>query len=293
MKSLPNLLWLRSFEAASRLGSFTAAGAELGLTQAAVSNHISALETRLGHVLFERTTRKVGLTESGRAYLQPVRKALQDLAVSTEGLFGSRSSGTVTIRAPISEAVLIIAPALAEFQKVQPDLDIRLLSAIWADTVLETGIDIEIRLGAGTWPGCQAEPFGTEFIVPVCHPELAKSLNSPNELSELPLIHILGFDDHWPHFFEALEQERPDNTKGVTVDTTLAAVEWAAAKGGVALVLERIALRLAEAGRLEIPFGTRIPSGQNHYLIHRDRTPSRSPAVQTVENWLRGLFGGN
>ena len=65
MSALPNLVWLRSFEAVSRLGGFTAAGAELGLTQAAVSTHISALESQLGHQLFERTTRKLELTESG------------------------------------------------------------------------------------------------------------------------------------------------------------------------------------------------------------------------------------
>lgn len=292
MKSLPNLLWLRSFEAASRLGSFTAAGSELGLTQAAVSNHISALESQLGHVLFERTTRKVDLTESGLAYLQPVRKALQDLAVTTEGLFGSRSSGTVTIRAPISEAVLIIAPALADFQKDHPDLNIRLLSAIWADTVLETGIDIEIRLGAGNWPGCHAEPLGTEYVVPVCHPDLARALKSAEDLRAQPLVHILGFDDHWLRYFEALGQAPPKGARRTTVDTSLAAVELAAARGGVALILERVARRLSASGRLAIPFKTRIPSGQSHYLIHRDKAPSQSPAAQVVENWLRALFSG-
>ena len=292
MTSLPNLLWLRSFEAASRLGSFTAAGAELGLTQAAVSNHISALETQLGHILFERTTRKVELTESGRAYLQPVRKALLDLAVSTEGLFGSRTTGTVTIRAPISEAVLIIAPALAGFQREHPDIRIRLLSAIWADTVLATGIDIEIRLGTGNWPGCLAEPLETEYVVPVCHPELAETLKSPRDLCRHPLIHILGFDDHWPRFLEALNLKAPGNARAATVDTSLAAVELAAARGGVTLLLERIATRLEENGRLAIPFDTKIPSGQSHYLIHRDKAPRLSPAARLTENWLRSLFSG-
>ncbi|MCV0427982.1 MAG: LysR family transcriptional regulator [Roseibium sp.] len=292
MASLPNLLWLRSFEAASRLGSFTAAGAELGLTQAAVSNHISALETQLGHVLFERTTRKVELTESGRAYLQPVRKALQDLAISTEGLFGNLSSGTVTVRAPISEAVLIIAPALAEFQQENPDIKIRLLSAIWADTVLETGIDIEIRLGTGNWSGGQAEPLGTEYIVPVCHPDLAGKLCSAADLTEHPLIHILGFDDHWSRFFEAQDLAAPDKANTATVDTSLAAVELAAARGGVTLLLERVATQLAATGRLAIPLETKIPSGQSHYLIHRDKAPRLSPAARLTENWLRSLFSG-
>lgn len=290
MNTLPNLVWLRSFEAASRFGSFTAAGNELGLTQAAVSNHISALENQLGHQLFERTTRKVDLTASGRAYLPAVRKALQDLAVSTEGLFGNRTSGSVTIRAPISESVLIIAPALAEFQKDHPGLNVRLLSAIWADTVLETGIDIEIRLGTGNWPGVHAEPLGTEHVVPVCHPGLARKLKQPSDLIGTARIHTLGFDDHWARYFEALEIDAVPEAAAITVDTSLAAVEWATAEGGVALLLERVALRLTSSGRLTIPFKARIPSFQAHYLLHRESMGPQQPAARTVETWLRGLF---
>lgn len=290
MNALPNLLWLRSFEAASRLRSFTAAGAELGLTQAAVSTHISSLENQIGHQLLERTTRKVDLTASGRAYLPSVRKALQDLAASTESLFGNRSRGTVTVRAPISETVLIIAPALAVFRRDNPELDIRLLSAIWADTVLDTGTDIEIRLGTGSWPGVQAEPLCTETIVPVCHPDLAASLERPEDLLDHPRIHILGFDDHWPSYFEALGLPAPVKFPSVAVDTSLAAVELAVANGGVALLLGKVAARLAASGRLCVPFDVSIPSVRSHYLLQRDNASPRKPAAQRVEAWLRELF---
>ncbi|KZM50369.1 LysR substrate-binding domain-containing protein [Labrenzia sp. OB1] len=290
MKSLPNLLWLRSFEAASRLGSFTAAGSELGLTQAAVSNHISALETQLGHQLFERTTRKVNLTASGRAYLPSVRKALQDLALSTEGLFGNRTAGTVTIRAPISEAALIIAPALTDFQRQHPELRIRLLSAIWADTVLESGIEIEIRLGTGSWPGAHAEPLGTEVVVPVCAPGLAAAIRSPHQLLEHPRIHVLGFDDHWPRFFETIGLTAEAKHPGITVDTSLAAVELAAARGGTALLLGKIASRLTGNGRLASPLDLEIPSLQTHFLLTRDNAPAPKAATGMVEAWIRDLF---
>lgn len=290
MNALPNLLWLRSFEAASRLGSFTAAGAELGLTQAAVSTHISSLESQLGHHLLERTTRKVDLTASGRAYLPSVRKALLELAASTESLFGNRTRGTVTVRAPISEAVLIIAPALAGFRKDNPELDIRLLSAIWADTALDTGTDIEIRLGTGTWPGAQAEPLGMETIVPVCHPDLVARLKAPADLLEHLRIHILGFDDHWPRYYEALGLPQPENRSGLAVDTSLAAVELAGAGAGVALLLGKVAARLIAGGRLAVPLDVSIPSVRTHYLLQRDSTSPRRPAAQRVEAWLRELF---
>jgi len=290
MQSLPNLIWLRSFEAASRLGSFTAAGSELGLTQAAVSTHISALETQLGHQLLERTTRKVGVTASGKAYLPAVRKALQELAASTEALFGSPSSGTVTIRAPISEAALIIAPALVGFRRQHPDLDIRLLSAIWADTALETGIDIEIRLGTGNWPGVNAELLGPETIAPVCHPELAKNLERPADLLSLPRIHTLGFEDHWPRFLEASGLPELASADGITVDTSLAAVELAAAGGGVALLLSKVAKQLETNGRLSSPIELTLPSTRAHYLLHKETAQSTRPSVDTVKSWLREVL---
>ncbi|MGB7268060.1 MAG: LysR family transcriptional regulator, partial [Albidovulum sp.] len=66
---LPNLIWLRTFEAAARLLNFTEAGDELGLTQTAVSLHIKALEGTLGCRLFDRKPRHLALTAMGQAYV--------------------------------------------------------------------------------------------------------------------------------------------------------------------------------------------------------------------------------
>ena len=118
---LPNLSWLRTFETAARLGSFTAAGGELGLTQAAVSHQVKALETQLGFSLFERGARSLSLTSMGRAYLPSVRKAIEDLTLSTQGLFGPKVRRSVTLRAPISTAVLWLAPRLKALSEYLSD----------------------------------------------------------------------------------------------------------------------------------------------------------------------------
>lgn len=74
-----NLNWLRSFEAAARLLSFTTASRELGLTQTAVSQHIKALELKLGQKLFVRRPKSLQLTDVGKAYLTSVREALETI----------------------------------------------------------------------------------------------------------------------------------------------------------------------------------------------------------------------
>ncbi|MTI44301.1 LysR family glycine cleavage system transcriptional activator [Roseibium hamelinense] len=290
MSKFPNLLWLRSFEAVGRHGGFTAAGEELGLTQAAISTHIRSLEAELGYVLFERSTRKVSLTEIGKAYLPAVRQAFDDLSLSTEGFFGGRGKETVTIRAPISTATLILSPEIPALLRQEPGLSIRLVSAIWAENLLESNIDIDIRLGHGRWPGCHADPLGMDHILPVASRDLCRSITAPEDLADCQKIHILGFEDHWARYFKDLGIASTSARGEITVDTTLAAIEIAASGGGVALILERVARRLADQERLAIALNHCIPLGQDHFLIeHWDTRPPRM-AVERVRTWLQALF---
>ena len=95
---LPPLSWLRAFEAAARHSSFTAAAAEIGLTQAAVSQHIRLLESHLKVSLFLRLRRGVELTAEGAAYLPHVQSGFGLIARSTRELFGSRSDDATAVQ---------------------------------------------------------------------------------------------------------------------------------------------------------------------------------------------------
>ncbi|RWG69875.1 MAG: LysR family transcriptional regulator, partial [Mesorhizobium sp.] len=116
---MPPLDWLRSFEAAARLSNFTAAAAELGLTQAA-SQHIRFLEERLKTRLFARLARGVALSPEGAAYLPHIQSAFAIIGSSTRELFEPRVLQTVTIRVPISFALLVLVPALPDLAKALP-----------------------------------------------------------------------------------------------------------------------------------------------------------------------------
>ena len=84
--ALPSTAALRAFEAAARHLSFTAAAADLGQTQGAISHQIRELETRLGVKLFERESRGIALTEPGRVYLPFVRESLDRLRAGNNAL---------------------------------------------------------------------------------------------------------------------------------------------------------------------------------------------------------------
>lgn len=121
---LPHPTWLRTFEAAARLGSFSAAADELGLTPAAVSQQMRLLEKHLKTTLFERLPRGVELTDMGKAYAQSVRKGLEDMKTATAGLFGKAKRRQVKVRASISYAALVLAPRLHDFLENNPEIDV-------------------------------------------------------------------------------------------------------------------------------------------------------------------------
>ena len=124
-EGLPPLAAVRAFEAAARHLSFTRAGEELGMTQAAVSYQIKLLEDRLGAPLFLRQPRQVVLTELGRSLAPAVGEAFELLRAA----FAAARSGaqnTLTISSNPTFATQWLAPRLGAFQLAQPTLAVRL-----------------------------------------------------------------------------------------------------------------------------------------------------------------------
>lgn len=288
---LSNLTWLRSFEAAARLLNFTETGRELGLTQTAVSLHIRSLEARLGSKLFYRTARRLELTEIGQAYALTVRQSLGDIALSTTRLFGTESAQTLTVRVPVSTSALWLAHLLPEFSKRHPDINIRLVSNIWTEPEPRDDVDadVEIRLGHGNWQDVVVTKLSTETIVPVRSNRSA----APQDVSELlrgPLIHILGYEDHWAQYFAAHNLSYNNEHARFSVDTTVAALQLVAGGGGYATVLSRFANLAIRSGMTLSIAGPEMPFLQSHYLIHRRGRGPLRPECQLFEAWLQECF---
>src|SRR6202790_2346149 len=182
---LPTLTWLRAFEAAARTSSFAAAAAELNLTSGAISYQIRALEAHLGFALFERLPRGVKLTPMGVAYLPPVRKAFEELADSTVGLFGGSERVQIAVNAPVSLAALWLPSTAPEVSRGQPPVDVRWSSVIWDNAVPDEATDLEIRYGMGHWHGYRSERLLNQNIVAVCSPHLLQAARLKGEVATL------------------------------------------------------------------------------------------------------------
>ena len=204
---IPALIDLEAFESAARHGSFVAAAGELHLTPSAISHRVRSLERQLGVVLFTRHARRIELTDHGRAYMPSVRHAFDELAASTAGLFGFvRPVRRLTARVPISYAVTVVAPRLHEFKQEHPDIELRLVSAIWADALAAQDVDLDVRFGAGNWAGHQAELLHRETATAVWAPAFDTGSGDGDgdgdsdvlaTLARHPRAHVLGMENLW------------------------------------------------------------------------------------------------
>ena len=125
-RPLPPLDLLRGFESAARHLSFTRAGAELFLTQSAVSRQILALEEFVGVPLFERRHKALVLTEHGQAYYRVVAAALEQVREATRRLRETRKGHVLTVTTTVSFASTWLVPRLARFRREHPGVDVRI-----------------------------------------------------------------------------------------------------------------------------------------------------------------------
>ena len=266
--------------------NFTAAAAELGITQTALSLHVRSLEAQLGCQLFTRAARSLTLTEVGQAYAFSVRRALGDIALSTTSLFGVSDAEQLTVRIPISSATLWLAHMLPGFTSTHPGISIRLASNIWAESAGRENVDVEIRFGMGDWQDVTSRRISRERIVPITAASQTKDHLTASDLENLPVVQILGFQDLWQRYLTAFDIPAESTPSHYAVDTTITALDIVAAGGGYAVVLERFAKTAIAMGRNITIAGAPLAIEQGHYITRPVTSSTSSAAAQLFSAWL-------
>ncbi len=143
------------FVSAAVTGSFTAAGHRLNLTNSAISKSVARLEVRLGSRLFERTTRRLTLTDAGAAFYATCVRVLADLADAEAVLAAHRSEvvGRLRVDVPVAFGRMQAMPLLLAFAERHPHLRPRVTFTDRVIDIVEEGVDVAIRIGASErWP---------------------------------------------------------------------------------------------------------------------------------------------
>ena len=244
----------RAFAIAARHGGFASAARELGVTAAAVSQHVRNLETYLGKTLFERVGNRIVLTEAGQALYPRLEAALGDLGGALEETRNSLG---------LRRFVLSASPSLAEHW-VLPRLRGLDLSGIDLRSELDpvdfsgNRIDLRLTYGLDQYPEHACAPIYADRIVAVCAPGL---LDDGQTLADVPdglLIHTVwgpSWTDvpSWRAWFAQADIARDAlPATGLSLHLTSHAIAAAEAGLGVALAPQELVRRNLASGRLVV-----------------------------------------
>jgi LysR family glycine cleavage system transcriptional activator len=298
MRRLPPLSAVRAFEAAARNENFTAAAAELGLTQAAVSYQVKSLEERLGAPLFAREKGRVRLTALGQRLLPSLSQAFDAI----EAAFASHrqeDEQLLTITTTLTFANTWLAWRLGAFQMAHPDLAVRLATNNELVDLFAGDADIGIRIGKGDWEGLETHKLMqvdfTPMASPCCIAEAETKLGRKLEPGDLPDLRLINPGDAWwEQWFADAGVSADTLTKrpGVRMDNQ--ANEGHAAMGGQGFALLTPFLWTGDVaqGRLVRPFPIVSTRGWAYWLVY----PSERrmvPKIKRYREWLLGEIGSD
>ncbi len=287
----PRLNALRTFEAAGRHLSFSIAGDELGVSQAAVSQQIRQLEGYLNARLFVRRNRGLSLTGIGEAYHLAVHEAMDRLDTITDQLFPGVRNRVVTVQCTPSVATLWLIPRLASLHTAHPGVDLRIATLGNEPRRLSLAqSDLEIVTLAPSEAGPDCRKLLTVRIVPVCAPGLLANapLSRPEDVLPFDLLHVLGYRDDWHRWFQSAGLSRHKVPGGVSFDGSLMALEAAMNGDGIMLGRRPFIDQHLRSGALVLPFGDNHDLTATYYL----RTPDssrRNRDLSAITDWLMGV----
>jgi LysR family glycine cleavage system transcriptional activator len=293
MRRLPPLAAIRAFEAAARTENFTAAAAELGMTQAAVSYQVKSLEERLGAPLFVREKGRARLTSLGLRLLPPLSSAFDAI----EAAFASHreeDESLLTVTTTHTFANTWLAWTLGSFQMQHPDLAVRMTTSNEVCDLRAGDADVAIRGGNGGWEGMDEHLlFETDFTPmasPECIAAVERKLGRRLEPSDLPHQNRINpSDDWWQQWFAdngVPYDESILRRAGIRLENQANEGHAAMAGQGFAPLTPLLWKGDVAAGRLCVPFPDRISvRGWAYWLVY-PKERRMVPKVKRFREWL-------
>lgn len=283
---------LHSFEAAARHLSFTRAGAELFLTQSAVSRQIQQLEESIGAPLFERRHRALALTEAGRILQRAVDDSLERLRDAAARVRATTARQQVAVTCTPGFASFWLIPRLTRFTAAHPHVDVRISATLDLVDLDRGSIDLAVRFVPST-EGAGPLLFEEE-VQPMCSPlllrERERPLRTPADLAQHTLLTMDMHDGSsltmdWEPWLKLMGLPGVRMAHTIHYTRYVEAVEAAVAGQGIVIGRLPLLADLVRQKKLVAPFRSPAASRRGYFLTLAPRAMHNADA-RAFADWL-------
>jgi len=286
-----SLRGLRTFCVAARYESFRTAGEELFITASAVSHQIKSLEEELGGPLFDRTSRELSLTDTGRSLYEDVSPLIDKLGTVIAKYKKGAISSSIRISVQPFFASEYFVPRLREFTAEHPDIDIQVGTSDESAEKHPSDADLSIRLFRSPPPDMLSNLLFPLRMVPAGSPKFKQQMTVRNNkiVSEFPIIVHESHPKAWAQWASTTGMQLPDNAKLIRLDSMIAVVRAAEQGIGAALVPVPLGDLWFEQGSLVRLFNKELVADVSYYLVcTEDRAEDES--VLLLRDWILQNF---
>jgi len=239
-------------------GSLSAAAKQLGMPLATVSRKIAELEAHLETRLLNRSSRRLSLTEAGRSYVEACKRILDQVEEAERAAMGvyKDPKGQLTVTAPVVFGRVHMIPIIADFLVQYPDIDLKLVLADRLLDLLESDVDVALRIGALEDSSLVASKVGTVRRATCASPSYLATHGRPQRPEDLRDHACVTFDNlasptAWRFSSPKGDVLVPVRSR-LTVTTAEAAVDATVAGLGLTRLLSYQVAEAKRAGRLEL-----------------------------------------
>lgn len=295
--AMDKLRAMQTFTTIADKGSLTAAARAMASSLPAVVRSLAAYEAELGVRLFNRTTRRISLTEEGRSHLESCRQVLAAVEDAEAALTAEASepAGHLTITAPMLFGQLHVAPAVTRFVQHYGQMRCRLVLMDRVVNLLEEGIDVGIRIGHLEDSSLVAVPAGQIRRVVVASPSFLKKAGvprHPKDLLEANCVRLVAHSPTWGPFRDGAKSFKLAVDGNLEFNQIAPAVDACAAGAGFGMFFSYQVASYLKTGGLKIVLEKfeDPPRPINVVYPHARLLPMRTRVfIDWIRNELKGF----
>ncbi|MEM5584319.1 LysR family transcriptional regulator [Roseibium sp. AS2] len=286
-RSLPSLNSLRAFAAVAETKSLSAAGRELNVTHAAVSQQVRALEGVLGLQLVAREGRGVALTPEGERLFEGLSSGFETIRETVDELLQDDVARPLNITMTPSFAVSWLMPRINDFRLQNPDIELMLNPCADVVELRPGGVDLAIRFGKGQWAGLDSELFlETNFAIVGASCLIGdRRIDQPEDLLDFPWLQEYGTNEL------TIWMERqgvvPKGKLNITHLPGYMVLEGVRRGNGISATAKTFLEADIASGSMKVLFEEGVYPGTGYHLVTRPGV--KRPPLKAFLGWMRSL----